>query len=293
MSIDFDTYWFNNMGYHNIRSAKGDLAESISKLNIISIISGFKTVERLETLQLPLLLWSNICFIVYFLFRNKLTYISFAAVIGLTLSALYLLPNPIHIQYYSTVILFLVIGVIEMSFSGKNGSTTSLQPLKSYNIFSLSLLSLLVIITLIQTPSSIKRFTSTGKGVKGFTAATLPIFQLDTMRKVSKEISSHFSQNDTVVSQWPGFIFMNKVKPLLGMENQFWIKTQSKLPDEKYEKYKLMNLEKLASSLKNREIKGVVIEKRKLKRYLPGKILEREGFKMIKDIKSVLIYKRG
>ena len=217
---DKDTYLFNNFGYHAIRSFRSLATEQSSWWNVLSILSGFKLSDRLELLQFPILIWSNIFLFCYYILLKREA-ISFASSIGLTLSAIYLLPSPIHIQYYSTTIPFLVIGLIEGCLNLSSTTNSKNHPF-FIRYLPVSILFILLILTLYQTPFAIKRFTQTGEGVKGIDSSTKETLTLQSINEISEVIDSTFSKNDTVISQWPGFLFTSSLKQISGMENQFW-----------------------------------------------------------------------
>lgn len=117
-------------------------------------------------------------------------------------------------------------------------------------------------------------------------------FTLKGVTKVSKKLSKVFPPGSTVISQWPGFLFVTALKPASGLENQFWIRVDEKLPDAKVKNFHLMTTEMLKLLPANTEIDGLVLESKKFKRYASMDVLKQAGYSEVPFNKQVRIFAR-
>lgn len=270
---DFDSYWFNNVGYHLVRSHRSPEVDHWSKWNIFLIVSGLKGSSRIDGLGLPLLVWGNFLLCLSSLATRRFP--PLPALLGLALFAMYFLPDPVHVQYFSTCVPLFVFGLV--------------LGLQGYR-FGRSALLFLLILSLLSLPSGLDRLIHSGEGLKGIDQETKNLFTLKKISEKSGLLDSSFPSGSIVISQWPGFLFATTLQPAAGLENQFWIRMDKKLSDEQVMKYKLMTTKILKDLPSQPEIRGIVIEERKLKRYTSPALLKKEGFVLSSKTDGLLIY---
>ncbi|MCK4323600.1 MAG: glycosyltransferase family 39 protein, partial [Armatimonadetes bacterium] len=105
-----DTYIFNNIGYHAMRTGGGLLGFLEQKLLIVLELIGAWKAWGHVSLQLPILLFAN-CY--YLLLAWRLgKRLSFVFYIAAVLSVISLLPTPTFVQYFCVVIPFLIVNAI-------------------------------------------------------------------------------------------------------------------------------------------------------------------------------------
>lgn len=276
MIRDFDTYWFNNIGYHLNRNHRPeDIAETL-RFETIALATGIHLKEHFASLLLPLLLWSNIGIVFFSAVQRRLP--PLATVLGIILFASYLIPTPIHLQYFATCIPFFILGI-------------STAPIKRWVAIMLLLTSSVVCVYTL--PHTIERLTISGDDLKGIDRNNRSTFTLSSVVSVSEILDSHFPKESIVISQWPGYLFQTHLLPVSGLENQFWIRIEKKVTAKEVQKYKLMTRDAMRLLPTDERHAGIIIENHKLPRYFSTTMLRNLPLQEQKAPDGVTILKRA
>ncbi|MCI5066196.1 hypothetical protein MRY87_10765 [bacterium] len=269
-------YWFNNLGYHLVRNHRPESIDAASKWRIFRIVTGMHSSFRVDGLASAALLWINLVIAGVALWKKQLP--PFPTAAGLVLFGLYFVPSPIHVQYFSTCIPLFILGIGSTSFSARRMTITILVGLSMLSLWS--------------TPETVKRITESGRGLKGLTQESKEIFTLQTLEEISALLNHEFREGQTVASQWPGFLFATHLSPVLGLENQFWVRMEGKVSEQEISRYHLMNREMMRALPDRRDIDGVIIETEKLKRYFPSLFHNLSGYRTLPAPDGMMVLTR-
>ncbi len=276
---DSSAYWFNNVGYHLVRSHRSAELDEIARNTIYNILFAFQPDERMDGFQFPMLFYVTCFSGIYSLIAHR--FLSLATMIGLSLFAMSLSPDPIHLQYFSTVVPFFILGTCESLAKGKE--------LKKWVFLLLLLFS---VEYLRHTPDAIYRSTTSGIGVKGVEEGKEHLSQISIASYVGYALDKHTDSGELVLAQWPGYLLESHARIYPGMENQFWIRISHKLTEEERKDYHLFTREELWKEILRPNLSTVVIDQRKVSRYFPRKRLQQAGYVVVENVHGVLIWKK-
>jgi len=275
MIRDFDAYWFNNIGYHLNRNHRPDEIAETLRYETIALATGMHLKEHLASSLLPLLLWSNIGIVFFSAAQRRLP--PLATALGIILFASYLIPTPIHLQYFATCIPFFILGI-------------STAPMKRWVVMALLTASSLVCVYTL--PQTIERLTISGEDLKGIDRNNRSTFALSSIVSVSEMLDRHFPKDSIVISQWPGYLFQTHLLPVSGLENQFWIRIEKKVTAAEVQEYKLMTRKAMQLLPTDEQYAGIIIEDHKLPRYFSTTVLSSLPFEHKEAPDGVTILQR-
>lgn len=280
--MDFEAYWFGNMGYHLERAHRPLSVDLESKQRIVSALLGFSSFERVDGLQFPLLFYTALIGLSAWFVKTKeclpLLLLSWC----LSLFLLYLIPRPTHLQYYATLTPYLALGT----------GLTVWRTSRASPRLAAAVAVLVLVAHTASTPQALSRFLWTGEGVKGIEEQYREMARIEVAKEVSTELREAFPSRAVVLSQWPGYLLETDLQPYPGAENQFWTRIGHKLSESERERYHLVSLQEFQAAVSDLNTAGVVIEEQKRRRYFQGKLLEDAGFVLHRSINGVQIYKR-
>jgi len=281
---DWSSYWFNNLGYHGIRSEMSPEQIAEHRKFIVEVAFGFRQEARSDGYQLPILFFGAVAHALYRLKNKSLPDMAFW--IGMILFVVSFTPVPIHLQYFCASVPFFIICTILFlaEFSAARARVT---------LWLTRVVAIVVLcIYLISTPQAIERHLISGYGVHGVEDGLEETSRISTAREVAHEINALTEPGEVVLSQWPGFLVESHALPYPGTENQFWVRVGHRLDAEERRNFKIVNRAEFKEIVSNPDLKTVIIEKHKERRYFRGKVLEQNMFERAKEINGVYIYKR-
>ncbi len=284
MYIDFDSYWFNNVGYHLERSHRSPIVDARSRAKLTRILFGIQTDPRADGYQFPFLIYTTLIYVIFQLIRRHKVHIS--AWIAIALFVIHILPDPIHYQYFTAVVPFALMAFLlflNELFKTQRTSTRAL---------ALVLLALIVGHHLYLAPYIYNRFTVTGRGVKGISKRNRDQATLDATSQISKKIDQFAGKDDYVLSLWPGYLLESKAQIVPGIENQFWLRVSHKITKDERRKYHLLSSKEIAGSLSDPKVKVLLTTPQRMKRYFSKVDLSALGYKFEEDIYGMQIYSR-
>jgi len=284
--VDWASYWFNNLGYHRLRSEMAPEQVAEHRRFMIEVALGLRQEARSDGFQLPILLLGTALHFVHRLVSKRVPDMAFW--IGAILFFVSLTPVPIHLQYFCVSVPFFAICTILFVYEGI--FQANLGRVKSLVLKTSSFV--LLIVYLSATPNAIQRHIVTGYGVHGVEEGTEETSRYHTAQLVSKEIDLLTSPGEIILSQWPGYIFESHAMPYPGTENQFWVRVGHRLNQQEREHFKIVNRPEFRSIVTDPDLRIVVIESQRQRRYFRGRILEENSFELAKEINGVYIYRR-
>ena len=213
--IDPDTFLFNILGIHMIRSggagAVGDLWQKASTALLLLTVQGS---EGGTSLQFTILLLLNLAFLVSrFVFRER---VPIPVSIAFLLILVSLLPTPTYTQYMCLPLPFMIVNVglliagLERELTASGAATEARRRLGH-------ILTVLVVLYVAAAPADLYRF------IVGWDAPPLhhvDDWKLPTISRVARAIDEELPpDNPTVITWWPGYVIESRGVMLPGMEN--------------------------------------------------------------------------
>ena len=239
---DADRFFFNNLGYHLIRS---DLDFAQSAANKIATL--FSLVTDLHFL--PLLL-ANIV-----LFKRGMkddrVLLSFYIFIMITITGL--APNRIYAEYWCVAAPFMIIGGVGFfrTNAGKGAPSGGLSAKMAPVLLGLYFLA---------SPYEYVKYMYWGHNVPAVDSYRYaPNWRISNIRKVSSAIDKYAGKGETVIALWPGYLVESRGRPLPGLENNFGMIVSPKLTDAAREKFHIISPEELAKIIRSRRHRVAVL----------------------------------
>ena len=255
--IDKDIFWYNNLGYHLSRSAETSEQTLLNRLYLLRVLFGLKSANRYTADQIPVLVWCTVVFpFIWLLFRKWHKDLKFepAVLISVAIIIVYLMPKPAYLQYFTTLVPFVVVGTIA-SFSilfkyfNKFGKV-----ILCFGILGLST----IYFNYNKLMTDVVNYTKTGRGVLGVENQTgAKRWNLGNVKAVSNAIDRYVPEGGLIFCSWPGFIIESKNPVMLpGTENHFSYSAASALKNkEKIKRYKLFSQAVLPELTRKKEVK--------------------------------------
>ncbi|MCB0318795.1 MAG: glycosyltransferase family 39 protein, partial [Bdellovibrionales bacterium] len=272
---DFDVYYFNNIGFHLMRSEDSSAELAQGKLNVLYYLLGINSNIKFEGFQFSILVWSWIICFLQSVLKKKLP--SLAWFFCLLIFIISFVPSPAWLQYFSVALPLLIICFYELI---KEWPAT----------IKLSSCIALLLYTTYTGSIDFNSYTNTGEGVHGIYETNLEASRIKNIDQISKKIDEYVSPGDKVVSVWPGYLFESHAEIYPGMENQFWIRVENQLNDDQAKRYRVMTLRALQEVVRKQQVKLLIIDLHKAGRFFPRKILQKSGYKEIAKLHNVLFY---
>lgn len=227
MATGFAEFWFDNLGYHLIRSDDPTGTGLAGKLEILGALGGFGSAGKGSGLQLPLLLWAGL--VSATLARTAHRAIDPALWTALVLFVAHLLPSPAYVQYFSILVPLLILPAVALVRQALAGRA-----------WRKAALAVLAIAYVARLPAAIAEMT-TLRGSPGANARTLA-----HVVAVREAIDAATRPGDAVYSSWPGFLFGSHAVALGGTENQFGVDVAAKLDPVRRRRYHVMSDREIA-----------------------------------------------
>ncbi len=259
---NFDIFYFNNLGYHLIRSDRGDDAMMRAKLTILNTVLGLRDSHQITGYQLPTLLVLSGFYAFGSIFSK--TKIDSAFIVALGLFILNFIPSPSYVQYFSTLMPFLIIGAVSSLYSlYKFYLQNTYRPKKSLAFISILLFSAIFITG---SYEDLQKYMKNGIGVIGIGPGDAPNKTISAVSEIGEKISQSINPNEEVLAEWPGFLINSTAKPVPGLENNFGWKVGHKISPELRRKYKIISRDEIKKLIQNGVPSSVILEVKSYKR---------------------------
>ena len=231
LARDPGTWFFDNLGFHAIRSEYGLIGDFSGKLFMLKTLvlgrgdgNGFQmTLICLFVLLLALR------------FGIVPPAARLALALALVLSLFCLLPTPPLIQYYCVVVPFFLFFIV----SSLNRWLDTL-PIAPRRIL-LGACSILLVAFLASAVPDYQRFLNTGNEVIGvFNVRWAPNWRISSITAVSRAIDRLTRPGERVLSLWPGFLFESHARPVPGLENNAGTYLADRLTRAQQDRYHIL-----------------------------------------------------
>lgn len=244
MAQDINSFIFNNLGYHLVRSQTPLEGELTTKLYSLLRLLGLKPSQQIIKYQMIVTYFIPLCFgLYYFILKLFKKRFYFPFLYSLFILILNSIPTPTYLQYHSCIIIFIII--MSLDFIRVQNNT--------YLKFLISIVFLTVNIS--YYPKSLHAYTISAHNVIGITGQNPEMWSIHTVQKINE----HLNMIDTdkyLVSVWPGHALNSKHKMLPGTENPFLIK----VPEDIAKKYNFTKKDDILEAISNGSV-GIVVYK--------------------------------
>ena len=228
-----DPFWFNNLGYHAIRTDSGLIGDLGSKMITARRLwfgsddNGFQ-FSLLSVISLAATLAMR---------RSTGGAALLALLIAFVLAAVSFLPTPALVQYFCLCVPFLIVTAV-CAISDYIDSLRGEWPKRTASFASVVLLAIFVA----SSVPSFRRYLFTGDRVIGILGnKDAHNWTVDEVSAVSAAIDQMVEPNEKIASFWPGYIFASKADPYPGFENNFGRTVARKLTVEQMTKYHIIS----------------------------------------------------
>jgi hypothetical protein len=226
-----DRFWFDNLGYHAIRTDAGLIGALASKM---------VTAQRLcfgsEDNGFQFSLLSVISLAAILAMRKRSSSALLALLTGFLLAGVSFLPAPALVQYFCLCVPFLIVTAV-------CASTDYIASLhgEPQRIAVFASVALLTVFAASSVPT-FRAYLFTGDHVIGLLGSKdAHNWTLDEVSAVSAAIDQLAEPNEKIASFWPGYIFASKADPYPGFENNFGRTVARKLTVEQMTKYHIIS----------------------------------------------------
>lgn len=268
---DFQSFYFNNLGYHGLRSADGFVGAFSQKWKIARRLLWYNA-QSVQNLSI-------VIFLVLFRRCVVSSKAYFLAAVLAGISAINLLPTPTFIQYFciNVPVLFLLIQ-----------EYAAAKPFYEMSKVTKKWLSVLLVTYLLMVPFEIFRITTSGKNVPGVSS---PVeWRLSTILKISNWLSESVGVDDKVISFWPGFLVESDVAAWPKTENHFSWMVSDLVGQAEADHFNLMTLSGFRHLVQERRVTVVIVNLWTPRRDEVEGLLESSGYSVQLSVGDVDVY---
>lgn len=233
-------FFFDNIGYHAIRTNSGLIANFHQKLEIFKELIGLDLKRGLASFQQLCLTAGSCAYFILMLSKKRIT-LSMSILVLLT--TVNLLPTPTFLQYFSVTIPFMILQSVAF--------VTLVWPrLQQVSVRVSTGLLVCGLLYLAAVPGSFQEFT--------FAAPANGEKTIPNMKATAQYIDSINPLHRPFLADWPGYYIATKSPCFPGMENNFGLEAAKSVSPEFGKKCKLFHPNELAYELKQDDLLVVV-----------------------------------
>jgi Glycosyltransferase family 87 len=224
LAISPRAFWFDNVRYHSLKSPSGLVGDAHQKVQAAATLLGFEPTDRALGIQFGLLVLAAALAL---LWRRHLP---LALAIAVALGVVSFLPTPSYVQYFSLLVPFLVVGIVE------------LRPPPM-------VLAAFVVAFLVPAAWTARHLVS-------YDPVLRP--SLDSIRAVSARVDALSRANERVLSSWPGYLVGTHAWALSDYTNQFAPVAAAKISPAAARRYHVVSESELEKLISHRRIRLIV-----------------------------------
>ena len=252
-----DNFYFNNVGYHFLRSDYNFGSSIKQKFEAVLRLLGWGLTEGFIGAQFALLLLVN----AYFSYRHIRAHKKLPASIWLTvfLIPLLFIPTPTHLQYFSSLLPFLVLNTV---WATAQKSEEVRQKKLSTARFQRAL-AVAVLGYVAMGIADFYQYCYAGKKVPGVGGGPeyAQYWKISAIQSTSQLIDRNIAaEAEPVMSFWPGYLLESKAVIWPGMENHSSVVITVKMTPAQREKYRIVSLEEIFLGVLRQKTRLVILE---------------------------------
>ncbi|MBI3893359.1 MAG: glycosyltransferase family 39 protein [Candidatus Wallbacteria bacterium] len=255
---DPQRFWFNNLGYHAIRSEGGLIGSFTQKAAVLLHLAGIVSSEGAEAFQLCILLLFSLGHATAALTRR--TPLATAFWFSAALALMGILPTPAMPQYFCVVFPFLIVTALHFVHSAEE----LLRPADceaARTVFRRLALGLAIAYVAV-SPVDFARYLSWGRDVGGIRdPAQVVDRKFGTVTRIARRIDEWTRPGEEVLSAWCGLLLTTHARQLPGMENPFGLLIADKLDEKDLDRYRLITRAGIDRCLATHRVRLVIAGK--------------------------------
>lgn len=280
--IEPETFVFNIIGVHAIRSGSGFFGDIEQKIAVVLELLSINSQESMTSVQFTALFLLNaVSWITAALARARP---SLATLIVVPLMLVSLVPTPTFTQYFSMPVPFLIVNAVTfLSKAFAEGVGLRVRQ-------GLALVGGLYVLV---SPLDFYRYTVGGYMVPGvFYEGDAANWTIPTIRAVGRAIDREVRpERPVAISFWPGYFVETRASILPKMENHFTIDFAPSMVPRDVQKFNFMSYPELAAHLELHTVDVVVLGNWTLNRPWIRRRLVRNGYRVVETIGDAEIFK--
>ncbi|MCB0321022.1 MAG: glycosyltransferase family 39 protein [Bdellovibrionales bacterium] len=257
---DFQTFWFNNLGYHLARSHQDGAAEALNKWRVFEVLFSLgRPSEKFSGFQTPLLFLGM--FLSFLFLARRYREVLMSGLFGTLIFAVSFLPSPTYVQYFAAVAPFATIATIFLAHHIFHAHH------RVARVFGRGILIVCMIVYFFHVSGDFERYTKTGQGVIGIGGpAGAAEWNLHRLAKVQALVLQLTSPSDLIFPLWPGYVVGLDRQVLLGSENHFGPRAADGLSGEERSRYRVKGVDDFGMSIRSGDVDVVIGYRRAFRR---------------------------
>lgn len=252
-----DNFYFDNIGYHFLRSDYGFLGSLKQKMGAIPHLLGWGLTEGFIGLQFALLLVATAAlFYRYLRARRK---IPAAGLLTVFLIPLLFIPTPTHLQYFSSLLPFLILNAVQVI----NEALAEFKQKQNRPVFVRPALAAVFWAYILMGTLDFYQYGFVGRKVPGIRGGPdyAAFWKISSIKDFSRIIDENVqSEGEPVMSFWPGYLLESKATIFPGMENHSNVVISPKLRPSEQEKYRIVAIRAIFMGVLQHRTRLVILE---------------------------------
>ena len=232
------TFYFDNLGYHAIRTGHAGLVQDWPQK--MQILSGWAHNFQIAVLFLLAGLFS-------FLYRAGGAAARLALYLSLAFALVCLLPSPAFPQYLSAAVPLLI-------FAAVVPVSDAMDRLPSANL-RVRVAIMFAALLLLSSPVWWRYYPKYFQGIAGMSVANWSVPQVV---EVSRAADEFIQPGEPVISTWSGYIFQSLAEPFPGMENECRLNSADLLSEAELRQYRLLDERQIVSAIERGTVRMVI-----------------------------------
>ena len=251
IAANAEDYWFNNVGYHSIRTGVGLIGGLGQKVHTVLELLGFQGGFGNVSSQFLILVLLNCGYLVLAWVGKKRLFLPFYLVIAL--SVVSLLPTPTFVQYFAVVVPFMAItSVVAMSWLIEVARQKRRQAAAGL------LLTVALAVYVVVVPLDVQGYLVPQPDPLN-PAASLDNWKIATVNDITSIIDANTTPGEAVMSWWPGYFVQSHSAIMPKMENHFGLGVARRLSAAQLDRYGIISEPEIRNCITNRTTRLVVL----------------------------------
>lgn len=242
MLPDPDRFWFNNLGFHSIRSSRPGLFGHLGdKVRVLVELFDPRNVDAAASVQFAILVGLVLGTVITGASRPVRLAIAIAACVAVVS----LLPNPALSQYFVVTVPFLVVAAVPAL--GRLSPARWMLPVTAG-------------LYLLAVPFEAHRYLVTGEAVPGIFRREVAInWRISIVERMAAELMVRTAPGDLVFAGWAGYLVGVDRRHVPGTENHAAMDASPWLSPSQRARYRIPARSEVAAQIQTRALRAAVV----------------------------------
>lgn len=294
--IDADTYVFNIMGTHALRSDSGLIGAFAQKMKVLGYLLGLHAswgLTSVTSVQFGLLAFANLAVLVATITARKPLRLSMG--MSLVVTVVSLLPTPTYVQYFCLPLPFLIVDaavgaavLLDRIASMRDGRSRA----RRWRRVITALIALYVVVA----PIDMYWFVVGGLIVPGvYTRANAKNWTIPAVERIGRVIDEEMSPSGgAAISWWPGYFVETRTEIHPKLRNPYTIWYGARIDPSDAARYGLATHADVVTSIRTHAVPLVVLGNMTWDAKDQYRvILTRSGYRLVRQLGDTEIYRVG